>query len=898
MTARSESDNAAEDAPGEACARGIGESFGRVIDGVWRGLAVAPEKLKVYAATAARAAVSRQAAGAAEQGGDLHGKPATNEDPPIFGYVDHLRDGLLQGWVIARKSPTVPVMAQCVVNGTPMIVKRADDPRPDVEAAGFGTKFCGFSFDLLPALNALKPGEPLTLEVYAGHETLTKVGEWKSDWRAAFGIYGDVSQESVAKLSAICLRLIAEASKPDPDLDPFFADSESGAAPAPPPAEPICERLFAPTTIPTTLRAMAGGRSELPSGYLDYVRYRDRQDRTIQLGISSDAHDEFLRWFFSLYVSHRNWRRAPLSARDIGFLNEPTNDRLVTRAMSYHLPEQLKKEREDTPERRLDLGYWWAVELAPALYVEDCLVPAWCGEALRRVQYDWRPQPFHQNVFMTRHLAAKDELRFLNLYRLGDRVLFYLYILVQALRRPDLLLYLPREPLRRLIETRVTDADGVSRGLDDLILRTLNISPWAFSLERLRRAARRRMFDLDEMRFLTLSPGGHRCLGAGLPLPAKENKTDVQIIGPMRKASGLGQASRLTAGVIARGGFSFSAFDFGLDNPAPEGFSSKIALGGLKHARINLIHLNAESIPLAYAYMPDVFGSSYNIGYFFWELDTPANCHHLALDLLDEIWVSSEYCRSIYANATDKPVVNVGMCAERLDGISRAEARAYVSKRLGAAPDDFVFLSAFDSFSFIQRKNPVNVLRAFRAAFPDDPRVRLVLKTHNRHYVGDPRQLRMWRGIEEEIEGDPRVTVIDETLSYEDLRKLKAGSDCFVSLHRSEGWGFGMIEAMASGIPVVATAYSGNMDFCTPETCWLVDYDLTCLYPDDYIFVIPGQKWADPRLDSAVAQLRAVAYDAEDRMRRVEAATRFVQANFSEEAIAARYAARLKELLR
>jgi glycosyltransferase involved in cell wall biosynthesis len=872
------------------------KSIGRFVGGVGRGMAAAPRKLGTFAARAARGAISKQGAGAAAQGSELHGKRAS-KDPPIFGYVDHLCDGQLQGWVIAPKNRTIPVMAQCVVNGLPLIVQRAEFPRPDVAAAGFGVEHCGFSFDLLPALNALKPGEPLTLEVYAGHETLTKLGEWKSDWRAAFGVYGDVSRESAAKLSVLCLRIIAEASKPDPDLDPLFADSESGCAPSTPPADPICERLFAPTTIPTTLRAMAGGRSELPSGYLDYLRYRDRRDRTIQLGVSSDARDDLSRWLFSSYVPLRSWRRAPLSARDIDFLNEPITDRLVTRAMSYRLPEALKREAEDTPERRLELGYWWAVEQAPALHVEDCLVPAWCGEALRRIQYDWRPQPFHPNFFMTRHLASTGDLKFLDLYRLGDRVLFYIYMLVQAMRRPDLLLYLPREPLRRLLETRVTDADGVSRGLDDLIFRLLNISPCVFTLERLRRAARRRMFDIDEMRFLTRSPGGHRCLGAGLPRPAKENKTDVQIIGPLRKASGLGQASRLSAGMIARGGFSYSAFDFGLDNPAPEGFSSKVALGGLKHARVNVIHLNAESIPLVYAYMPDVFRSSYNIGYFYWELDTPANCHYLALDLLDEIWVSSEYCRTTYAKATDKPVVNVGMCAEHLGGISRAEGRAYVSKRLGATPDDFVFLSAFDSFSFIQRKNPVNVLRAFRAAFPDDPRVRLVLKTHNRHYVGDPQQLRMWRGIEEEIEGDPRIAIIDETLSYEDLRKLKAGSDCFVSLHRSEGWGFGMIEAMASGIPVVATAYSGNMDFCTPETCWLVDYDLAYLYPEDYIFVVPGQRWADPRLDSAVAQLRAVAYDAEDRQRRVDAATRFVQAKFSEEAISARYAARLKELL-
>jgi glycosyltransferase involved in cell wall biosynthesis len=139
--------------------------------------------------------------------------------------------------------------------------------------------------------------------------------------------------------------------------------------------------------------------------------------------------------------------------------------------------------------------------------------------------------------------------------------------------------------------------------------------------------------------------------------------------------------------------------------------------------------------------------------------------------------------------------------------------------------------------------------------------------------------------------------VVNETLSYDDLLKLKSGCDCYVSLHKSEGWGFGMIEAMNLGVPVICTAYSGNMEFCTPETAWLVDYTLIPLAPDDYIFVREGQTWAEPDVADAARQMRAVKADAEGRRAKARAALAFVQQKFSAEAIAKRYQARLAEIL-
>ena len=352
------------------------------------------------------------------------------------------------------------------------------------------------------------------------------------------------------------------------------------------------------------------------------------------------------------------------------------------------------------------------------------------------------------------------------------------------------------------------------------------------------------------------------------------------------------------AAILRETGLNIRGVDFDLDNPAPEGFSSDTLIEDYGPARINLIHLNAESTPLAYAYQPDVFSGRYNIGYFFWELDQPAYCHYLGMEMLDEIWVSTEYGVQIYQpDSKGKPVVNVGMCYEEIDDISREEARAYVKRRFRFDDSHFVCLVAFDSFSFVQRKNPVSVLRAFQKAFEGVPNARLVVKTQNRDSVFDPVQVQLWDRVDSIIVNDPRIVVMNETLSYRNLLKLKAGSDCYVSLHKSEGWGFGMIEAMALKVPVICTAYSGNMDFCSDETAWLVDYEEVPLKHGDYIFVRPESKWAEPSVEDAARQMRAAYDDPAARLAKADAAYAFIRENFSAKAIAKRYGGRLREIL-
>jgi glycosyltransferase involved in cell wall biosynthesis len=371
----------------------------------------------------------------------------------------------------------------------------------------------------------------------------------------------------------------------------------------------------------------------------------------------------------------------------------------------------------------------------------------------------------------------------------------------------------------------------------------------------------------------------------------------VRVIGPINSQSGLGQATRMTIDALHAVGIKPQLLDFYLDNPAPRAafWTNDVNIDG--QVAINIIHLNAESIPLAAAYLPSkLFKAARNIGYFFWELPQPARCHELAIQQLDEIWVSSEFNRETYASASNTPVLKMGIAVEPLPDTTGVDLQA-VRRMHGIPSEATAFLFTFDSFSFIKRKNPGAALRAFRRAFPDDENAVLIVKTHNLTKVlGEANVGPLLDELRRHADEDPRIVIIDETLSYRDLISLKSACDAYVSLHRSEGWGFGAVEAMQLGKPVIATAFSGNLEFCNEETSFLVPYTPRYLEPDDYIFVRPGDFWAEPDIATAAKAMRAV-YDDPGAGRVVGARARdFVQDHFSPGAVGRRYLARFQEI--
>lgn len=824
----------------------------------------------------------------------------------FHGYLEAMsHEGALQGWVYDRETGKGHVNVGLFAGDEMLEGGFANLSRQDVRAAYGNEANCGFRFMLTDSLfkRIQEHGNEINVR------TLGKGG-------AVIGTMTLTRDETDPLIDTDDMTACRFALRDYlVELDVLLADTPKG--PLPKITQPSFKqhsRMFTREQIIPSLPV-----SGHPA-YLDYVRYRYRMDEQYKVGPGLETADRFVYWYMMTYRSQEK-RRVPLAADMIEYLNAPVimggQKFALSRIMWWRLssrPDMLGTMNLNDRDNYYDTLFWWAYQDVSHLYFEDCLVPDRYADLLRGVHPSRRLNAYPLSYFTERFFKDTPLLHFLKPGTAEGRKTLVLAMLLIGVRRPDILRYIPRDLVAKLLAAAPDGGGSEFESFVNDLRKGLSApdtdtdtgdgmdmqAPLSLDYNRYAAALRHKHFDLTSYQFMTRDKAGNRFEAAALPpVDMSGHKVDVQLIGPLAKASGLGQATRLSANILRATGLDVRGVDFDLDNPAPEGFSSDTTIEEYGPAKINMIHLNAESIPLAFAYQPDVFSDAYNIGYFFWELDKPAYCHYLGMEMLDEIWVSTDYGVQIYHKDADgKPVVHVGMCYEETPDITRADSRDFIERRFRFDADNFVCLVAFDSFSFVQRKNPVSVLRAFQKAFKDVPEARLVVKTQNRDSVFDSVQVNLWDQVDTITASDPRIIVMNETLSYRDLLRLKAGSDCYVSLHKSEGWGFGMIEAMNLRVPVVCTAYSGNMDFCTDETAWLVDFEETLLRQEDYIFVRKGSVWAEPSVDHAAAQLRAAFDNPEKRAAKAAAAQAHIKADFSATAIAERYGSRLREILK
>jgi glycosyltransferase involved in cell wall biosynthesis len=268
---------------------------------------------------------------------------------------------------------------------------------------------------------------------------------------------------------------------------------------------------------------------------------------------------------------------------------------------------------------------------------------------------------------------------------------------------------------------------------------------------------------------------------------------------------------------------------------------------------VNLVQVNPFMIPkLLENKGPDFFKGKYNIAYWVWETDeVPDNFLEFEY-LFNEIWTASEYCTKAIAQKAAIPVI----CIPHIAEISSNDIAS--SLPFDLPENKFIFLNIFDFGSLIERKNTLGLIEAFKKAFEKDNNdVLLVIKSSTGFNY--PKEK---KSVEDAIAGYPNIMLTDAMFRRNELLALANRANCYVSLHRSEGFGLNMADAMAMGKPVIATGYSGNMGFMTVNNSFPVKYVLETL---DH--KLPpyqqGSRWSKPDTSHAASLMQYVVTNPE-----------------------------------
>ena len=363
-----------------------------------------------------------------------------------------------------------------------------------------------------------------------------------------------------------------------------------------------------------------------------------------------------------------------------------------------------------------------------------------------------------------------------------------------------------------------------------------------------------------------------------VPARISDDEPDISVIGYLTANTGVGEAGRLTLRALTAGERRVDAVDVSInvvssrDDRSCENFLREKGRG-----RIQIFNINADQLPVVRDEMSELLRQdAYRIAVPFWELADFPTPWLSAFDNVDEIWAPTRFIQKSLITKIRKPVIYmpIALDFQRPDGFDR--------NHFGLPDESFIFLFSFDFLSFSGRKNPVAVLTAFTRAFSGrsyQKDVTLIIKCVNASFAPDELD-KLRRDIDARLD----IRFFDQELSRSEMLGLIDTVDCVVSLHRSEGLGLLIAEAMALGVPVIATDYSATTELISPATGYPVDYKLIALDPSDYPHA-EGQLWADPDMCHAAWQMRFVVDQAGSNSGLIDRARRHIKAEYSLQAV-------------
>jgi glycosyltransferase involved in cell wall biosynthesis len=334
--------------------------------------------------------------------------------------------------------------------------------------------------------------------------------------------------------------------------------------------------------------------------------------------------------------------------------------------------------------------------------------------------------------------------------------------------------------------------------------------------------------------------------------PFFSQKLGVNLIGFLNAELGLGSAARGSVLALDSAQVPVNLINIEL----PGSIELETSLPGLQQPAgmdygINLIHTNPPEYLLLWKRLDKtLLTRGYNIGVWFWELPDLPDEWKKNFPILDEVWVATRFIQETVQKSSSIPVIKIPPCIH-VD-LDPTLQRSDFNLPNGA----FLFLNAYDTHSISERKNPLASIRAFKEAFPaQEASVGFVIKVSNA--IDDSNTIDQ---IKNELLGHPNCHLIEDSYPRTRFNTLINLVDVYVSLHRSEGFGLIPAEAMFLGKPVIATNWSGNTDFMTPENSCCVDFKLVPVKPG-LLHYKPGHLWADADVSHAAHWMKKLASD-------------------------------------